>query len=60
MKEARKSKFDPTKQAKASYNVVLLLKYIDLDVSIQVRFIGKGAVDHGGPRREFLTDERPV
>ena len=54
MKEARKSKFDPTKQAKASNNGVLLLKYIDLDLSIQVRFIGEGAVDHGGPRREFF------
>ena len=27
---------------------------IDINSNSQVRFVGEGAVDHGGPRREFF------
>ena len=57
MKEARKSKFKPTKFTKVSSKVsycvisnVILLPHMHL----KVRFIGEGAVDYGGPRREFF------
>lgn len=56
LREARKLKFTTTKLAKVSVCIVMICKddMIAENLFSQIRFVGEGAVDHGGPRREFF------
>ena len=56
LREARTLKFTTTKLAKVSICIVMSCKddMIVENLFSQIRFVGEGAVDHGGPRREFF------
>lgn len=65
LREGRKKKFDPWKNLKVSTlmqctlngDVILLFRCsfsYGIVFLVQVNFVGEGAVDYGGPRREFF------
>lgn len=59
MQKAKNKKFDPRKLIQViycyqEYYVTLSATKSHCRLFIQVTFVGEGAIDHGGPRREFF------